>query len=210
MKQCVKKESSRLKCNTGASGPETTNSGDLREGSRNIRKSGFCGKKGIGSWHSGSFLSLFLFPNVSALQSAHQEHILKHVYARMPVLRSALDAPLLWPQVSPAALFDAIMCRDGQCRGGLLVHATYASQLADLPLKCPAKDVFVFKSVSFRCEIGLASWVTQDMSSNNESFSLGPRDAAVRSLPLFLCGTGGPWDQSVVLSLKPSPAHQWN
>lgn len=86
MKQCVKKESSRLKCNTGASGPETTNSGDLREGSRNIRKSGFCGKKGIGSWHSGSFLSLFLFPNVSALQSAHpQTRVRSHACAAQRV-----------------------------------------------------------------------------------------------------------------------------
>lgn len=207
MKQCVKKESSRLKCNTGASGPGTTNSGDLREGSRNIRKSGFCGKKGIGSCHSGSFLSLFLFPNVSALQSAHpQTRVRSHACAAQRVrcstaLASGQSCCFVW-------------CHHVQRRpvqgGRLLVHATYASQLADLPLKCPVKDVFVFKSVSFRCEIGLASWVTQDMSSNNESFSLGPRDAAVRSLPLFLCGTGGPWDQSVVLSLKPSPAHQWN
>lgn len=52
-----------------------------------------------------------------------QEHILKHVYARMPALHSALAAPLRWPQVSIAALSDAIMCGDEQRRRGLLAEA---------------------------------------------------------------------------------------
>lgn len=81
----------------------------------------------------------------------------------MSALHSALAAPLRWPQVSIAALSDAIMCREEQRRRGLLVEA-------GPPLA--------------------RHRVLQHTSRSDESCSLGLRDAAV-CLRHFHCSSVG-------------------
>lgn len=116
-------------------------------------------QKGTRSWRGYNFQSVFLFPNVSAPQSAHQELLLKHVYARVPALHSRVRCP--------AALASGQSCCFVWCdhvqrqpvQAGppcaRCVHVT--TPPPHLPLKSTVKDVFAFKSVPF----GSASWVTQ-------------------------------------------------
>lgn len=98
--------------------PSNATAGKFRKGAETSENERFGRTCKNGSWGSFCFQALAKLKAPIAISSSN-------------------TCPLRCPQVRPAALFTAIMCRDDQCKRALLVHDSCTPRPSDLPLKFP-------------------------------------------------------------------------